>query len=132
MIYSKDMTDYQNRIDQARKNFEAAKAHFLTVSTDEAKQQVSKTYDVWFDIQNEPKLAKAKEKAAAAWAKWATANDKAKKAFITYRKTVDTGGNYEIYKKYETACEHRDSEYKEATEADEDVWRFVSLTAEEI
>jgi hypothetical protein len=126
MIYSKDMTDYQNRIDQARKNFEAAKAHFLTVSTDEAKQQVSKTYDVWFDIQNEPKLAEAKEKAAEAWVRWATANDNAKKAFIAFRKDHGT------YKKYEQACEHRDSEYKEATEADEEVWRFESVTEEEI
>jgi hypothetical protein len=132
LAYSKDMTDYQNRIDQARKNFEAAKAHFLTVSTDEAKQQVSKTYVVWFDIQNEPKLAKAKEKAGAAWAKWATANDNTKKAFITYRKTVDQGGDYETYKKYEQACEDRDSKYKDATEANEEVWRLESLTAEEI
>jgi hypothetical protein len=132
LAYSKDMTDYQNRIDQARAEFEAAKAHFLTVSTDEAKQQVSKTYDVWFDIQNEPKLAEAKEKAAEAWVRWATANDNTKKAFITYRKTVDQGGDYETYKKYEQACEDRDSKYKDATEANEEVWRLESLTAEEI
>jgi hypothetical protein len=128
ITYSKDMTDYQNRIDQARAEFEAAKAHFLTVSTDEAKQQVSKTYDVWFDIQNETKLAEAKEKAAAAWVKWATANDKAKKAFIAFRKIYGDGGDHGTYKAYEKACEDRDSEYKNATEADEDTWRFESLT----
>ena len=120
------MTDYQNRIDQARAEFEAAKAHSKIVNTDEARQQVSKAYDVWFDIQNEPKHAEAKEKAAAAWARWATANDNAKKAFIAFRKDHGT------YKKYEQACEHRDSEYKEATEADEEVWRFESVTEEEI
>jgi hypothetical protein len=123
------MTDYQNRIEQARKKFEAAKAHFLTVSTDEAKQQVSKTYDVWFDIQNEPKHAEAKEKAAAAWAVWSTANKTAKAAFIAYRKADVNSGNW---KKYEQACEARENAYAVATEANEEVWRFESLTAEEI
>jgi hypothetical protein len=124
------MTDIQNRINQAWAEFEAAKAHFNTVGTDEAKQQVSKTYDVWNDIKNEPARAEAKAKAAAAWARWATANDNAKKAFITFRKVYSEGGDYGTYKKYEQACEDRDSEYKEATEADEEVWRLESLTEE--
>lgn len=124
------MTDIQNRINQAWAEFEAAKAHFLTVGTDEAKQQVSKTYDVWNDIKNEPARAEAKAKAAAAWARWATANDNAKKAFIAYRKAYSERGDYGAYKKYEQACEDRDSEYKEATEADEEVWRLESLTEE--
>ena len=117
-----------NTLHQARAEFEAAKAHCKNFNTDEARQQVSKTYDVWFDIQNEPKLAEAKEKAAAAWARWATANDNAKKAFIAFRKIYGDSGDYGTYKKYEKACEDRDSEYKDATEADEEVWRFESLT----
>jgi hypothetical protein len=117
-----------NTLHQARAEFEAAKAHCKNFNTDEARQQVSKAYDVWFDIQNEPKLAEAKEKAAAAWARWATANDNAKKAFIAFRKIYGDGGDHGTYKKYEKACEDRDSEYKDATEADEDVWRFESLT----
>lgn len=124
------MTDIQNRINQARAEFEAAKAHFNTVGTDEAKQQVSKTYDIWNDIQNEPKLAEAKTKAAAAWARWSTANKNAKKAFITFRKVYSEDGDRGTYNKYEQACEDRDYEYKEATEADEEVWRFESVTAE--
>jgi hypothetical protein len=124
------MTDIQNRINQAWAEFEAAKAHFLTVGTDEAKQQVSKTYDVWNDIKNEPARAEAKAKAAAAWARWATANDNAKKAFIAFRNIYSERGDQGTYKKYEQACEDRDSEYKDATEADEEVWRLESLTEE--
>jgi hypothetical protein len=124
------MTDIQNRINQAWAEFEAAKAHFNTVGTDEAKQQVSKTYDVWNDIKNEPARAEAKAKAAAAWARWATANDNAKKAFIAFRNIYSERGDQGTYKKYEQACEDRDSEYKDATEADEEVWRLESLTEE--
>ena len=126
------MTNTQNKIEEARAKFEAAKAHFKIVNTDEAKQQVSKTYDVWKDIENEPKRAEAKEKAAVAWARWATANDNAKKTFITFRKVYGESGDHGTYKKYEKACEDRDYEYKEATEADEEVWRLESLTEEEI
>ena len=126
------MTNTQNKITQAWAEFEAAKAYFNTVGTDEAKQQVSKTYDLWYDIKNEPKCAEAKVKSAAAWARWAIANDKAKKAFIAWRKIYGEGGDHGTYKKYEQACEDRDSEYKEATEADEEVWRLEILTEEEI
>ena len=122
------MTKTQNRINQARAEFEAAKALFKIVNTEEAKKQVSKTYDVWNDAVNEPKREEAKEKAAAAWAIWATANDNAKKAFITFRKIYGESGDYGTYKKYEEACEDRDSKYKEATEADEEVWRLEILT----
>jgi len=124
------MTNTQNRIDQARAEFEAANAHFKIVNTEEAKKQVSKTYDLWYDIKNESKCAEAKVKAAAAWARWAIAKDNAKKAFIAFRKIYGEGGDHGTYKKYEQACEDRDSEYKEATEADEEVWRFESLTIE--
>ena len=127
LVYSKDMTNTQNRIDQAYAEFKAAMAYF-----NEAKKQVSKTYDVWKDIENEPKRAEAKEKAAVAWARWATANDNAKKTFITFRKVYGESGDHGTYKKYEEACEDRDSKYKEATEADEEVWRFESVTEEEI
>ena len=126
------MTNTQNRIDQARADFEAAKAHFKIVNTEEAKEQVSKTYDVWNDAVNEPKRAEAKAKAAAAWARWVIANDNAKKAFIAFRKIYGESGDHGTYKKYEQACEERDSEYKEATEADEEVWRLEILTEEEI
>ena len=132
LAYSEDMTNTQNKIEEARAKFEAAKAHFKIVNTDEAKQQVSKTYDVWKDIENEPKRAEAKEKAAVAWARWATANDNAKKAFIAFRKVYSESGDHGTYKQYEQACEDRDSKYKEATEADEEVWRFESVTEEEI
>ena len=122
------MTNTQNRINQARAEFEAAKALFKIVNTEEAKKQVSKTYDVWNDAVNEPKREEAKGKAAAAWARWATANDNAKKAFITFRKIYGESGDHGTYKKYEEACEDRDSKYKEATEADEEVWRLEILT----
>ena len=118
-----------NTLHQARAEFEAAKAHCKNFNTDEARQQVSKAYDVWFDIQNEPKHAEAKEKAAAAWAVWSTANKTAKAAFIAYRKADANSGNW---KKYEQACEAREDAYAVATEANEEVWRFESLTVEGI
>ena len=126
------MTNTQNKIEEARAKFEAAKAHSKIVNTEEAKEQVSKAYDAWNDAVNEPKREEAKEKAAAAWARWATANDNAKTAFITFRKIYGESGDHGTYKKYEQACEDRDAEYKEATEADEEVWRFESLTEEGI
>jgi len=76
------------------------------------------------------KIEEAKEKAAVAWARWATANDNAKKAFIAFRNIYSERGDHGTYKKYEQACEDRDAEYKEATEADEEVWRFESVTEE--
>ena len=126
------MTNTQNRIDQAWAEFEVAKANSKIVNTEEARQRVSKAYDVWYDIKNEPKRAEAKAKAAAAWARWVIANDKAKKAFIGWRKIYSESGDHGPYKKYEQAWECRDSEYKDATEADEEVWRLESLTEEEI
>ena len=78
------------------------------------------------------KIEEAKEKAAVAWARWATANDNAKKAFIAFRNIYSERGDHGTYKKYEQACEDRDAEYKEATEADEEVWRFESVTEEGI
>jgi len=125
------MTDYQNRIDQAREEFVEAKAHFRVVNTDEAKQQVDWTYDAWFDISNELKLAEAKEKAAEIWAVWSTANKTARAAFFVYHKAVATGGNEaDCWKKYEEACATREDAYAFATEANEEVWRFQSLTEE--
>jgi len=125
------MTDYQNRIDQAREEFVEAKAHFRVVNTDEAKQQVDWTYDAWFDISNELKLAEAKEKAAEIWAVWSTANKTARAAFFAYHKAVATGGNEaDCWKKYEEACATREDAYAFATEANEEVWRFQSLTEE--
>jgi hypothetical protein len=121
------MTDHQNRVNQARAEFEAARANFKTVNTDEAKQQVDKTYDVWLSIKNEPEYAKAKEKAAEAWAVWSTANKTAKAAFFAYHKTDASSGNW---KKYEEACAAREDAYAFATEANEEVWRFESLTVE--
>ena len=124
------MTDYQNRINQARAEFEAAKANFKAVNTDEAKQQVDRTYDVWLSIKNEPIYSEAKEKAAAAWAVWSTANKTVKAAFFAYCKAAAKGNNdAECWKKYEEACADRESAYTAATEANEEVWRFESLTA---
>jgi hypothetical protein len=129
--YNNNMTDYQNRIDQARAEFEAARASFKAVNTDEAKQQVDRTYDVWFDITNEHKLAEAKEKAAEIWAVWSTANKTARAAFFAYRKAAATGGNEaDCWKKYEEACATREDAYAFAIEANEEVWRFESLTVE--
>ena len=125
------MTDYQNRINQARAEFEAARANFKTVNTAAAKQQVDKTYDAWLSIKNEPEHAEAKEKAAEIWAVWSTANKTAKAAFFAYHKAVATGGNEaDCWKKYEEACATREDAYAFATEANEEVWRFESLTEE--
>ena len=121
------MTDHQNRVNQARAEFEAARANFKTVNTDEAKQQVDRTYDVWLSIKNEPAHAEAREKAAAAWARWSTANKTAKAAFFAYHKADASSGNW---KKYEEACAAREDAYTDATEANEEVWRFESLTVE--
>lgn len=125
------MTDYQNRINQAWEEFVAAKANFLNVSNDIAKQQVSKTYDAWLSIKNESELAAAKEKAAEIWAVWSTANKTARAAFFAYHKAVATRGNQaDCWKKYEEACATREDAYAFATEANEEVWRFESLTVE--
>jgi len=125
------MTDYQNRINQARAEFEAARASFKSSNTDVAKQQVDRTYDAWLSIKNEPAHAEAKEKAAEIWAVWSTANKTAKAAFFAYHKAAATGGNEaDCWKKYEEACATREDAYAFAIEANEEVWRFESLTVE--
>lgn len=67
------------------------------------------------------KVKAAQDKAAAAWTKWAAANDACREAYYTFRKSV--GGEGEAYARYTEASLNRDAYYAEAMEAAEDFWR---------
>jgi hypothetical protein len=70
------------------------------------------------------KVTVAKQKANAAWAKWKRAHDECRKAYYIYK---ENGPNIEVnnfltWGVYEELYEKRDDLYKEAVQADEDVW----------
>ena len=70
------------------------------------------------------KVQVAQKQAAAAWAKWAAANDACREAYRAADGFV--GGSYDeaqAYKWYNEACEKRDAFYAEAVEAAEEFWR---------
>ena len=74
--------------------------------------------------ENQNKVKVAQDKAAAAWTKWAAANDACRESYRTADGFV--GGGYEAaqaYKRYNEACKKRDACYAEAVEDAEEFWR---------
>ena len=70
------------------------------------------------------KVTVAKQKAAAAWAKWKRAHDECRKAYFSYKENGTLAGvnTFLTWGVYEELYEKRDALYQEAVLADEDVW----------
>jgi predicted secreted Zn-dependent protease len=75
------------------------------------------------DTQNKVKVAQ--DKAAAAWAKWAAANDACREAYRAWDRADPNVGHEEAiaYAGYNGACFQRDAFYAKAVEAAEEFWR---------